>query len=367
MTNVSNGERWRTRTSGRAVRAGAPVRRRTLPDRSPRHRLRAGCSATSSSPWASGCGWISPSAPASPARADHRPRRRPAHQCRPHRTGPHHRRVHPRATSDQRPRSVERGPALAAGDGGRLDRGPERPAYHGPGRRRAGGDLLGGLKTPGQGLGLRTLAVEAVKEVQVLAAPFDVRFGTFAAGLVNAVTKSGSNRFEGSVSGYYTGRGLQGKDETGSRGEDFGPRLSMALGGPDRARPGGVLRPSRPAARQAPTGETHHRHRHDRRRRLGRRGVSAGQRHSAARGHAGRLRRGGGHHGPQSGRRAGRQLLRQGDAAAGREQPAGSLPRVQPQYAGPAGHQLPRAVRGILPRLDRVPVPRGPTSAGWRG
>ena len=80
----------------------------------------------------------------------------------------------------------------------------------------SGGDLLGGLKTPGQDFGLRTVAVEVVKEVQVLAAPFDVRYGSFAAGLVNVVTKSGSNRFEGSLSGYFTSDNLVGKDERGS-------------------------------------------------------------------------------------------------------------------------------------------------------
>ena len=100
-------------------------------------------------------------------------------------------------------------------------------------------DLLGGINPPGVGLGLRTIAVEAVKEVQVQAAPFDVRFGTFSAGLVNAVTKSGSNRFEASLVGYYTERGLQGKDDMGSRGEDFdNPEAGMTIGGPivrDRA------------------------------------------------------------------------------------------------------------------------------------
>jgi hypothetical protein len=103
----------------------------------------------------------------------------------------------------------------------------------------AGGDLLGGLKTPGRDLGLRTVAVEAVKEVQVLAAPFDVRFGSFSAGLVNLVTKSGSNRFEGALSGYITSSGLVGKDQSGSRGEEFsGFDINASLGGPilrDRA------------------------------------------------------------------------------------------------------------------------------------
>jgi hypothetical protein len=103
----------------------------------------------------------------------------------------------------------------------------------------SGGDLMGGVRTPGQALALRTLSVEAVKEVQVLAAPFDVRYGTFAAGLLEVATKSGSNRLEGSVSGYYTGRSLQGQDDTGSRGEQFDAyEISTALGGPlvrDRA------------------------------------------------------------------------------------------------------------------------------------
>lgn len=94
-------------------------------------------------------------------------------------------------------------------------------------------DLLGGVNTPGRGFGLRTIAVEALREVQILAAPFDVRFGAFTAGLVNAVTKSGSNRFEGSLVGYYTGRSLQGKDEIGSRGDAFSnPEVGLTLGGP---------------------------------------------------------------------------------------------------------------------------------------
>ena len=102
----------------------------------------------------------------------------------------------------------------------------------------SGSDLLGGVVPAGQALGLRTLAVEAVKEVQVLPAPFDVRFGNFSAGLVNAVTKSGSNQFEGSVVGYYTSRHLVGKDESGSREGNTMRDVSLTLGGPiarDRA------------------------------------------------------------------------------------------------------------------------------------
>lgn len=102
-----------------------------------------------------------------------------------------------------------------------------------------GSSFLGGVGTPGQDLGARTLSVEALEELQIVSAPFDVRFGNFAAGLVNAVTKSGTNQFEGSLSGYFADRGLVGKDPDGGRGAEFETKeLGVALGGPierDRA------------------------------------------------------------------------------------------------------------------------------------
>ncbi|MEO6056780.1 MAG: carboxypeptidase regulatory-like domain-containing protein, partial [Gemmatimonadales bacterium] len=61
----------------------------------------------------------------------------------------------------------------------------------------------GGFGTPAASSGVRTLSVEALQELQILTAPFDVRYGTFAGGLVNAVTRSGSNRWQGSFSGYF--------------------------------------------------------------------------------------------------------------------------------------------------------------------
>jgi hypothetical protein len=83
------------------------------------------------------------------------------------------------------------------------------------------------------GSGARTLSVEAVQELQVLAAPFDVRFGMFAGGLVNAVTRSGSNRWEGTVSSYLQTEGLTGRDEQGRRAEEFSSKeASVTLGGP---------------------------------------------------------------------------------------------------------------------------------------
>ena len=68
---------------------------------------------------------------------------------------------------------------------------------------------------PGGGVNARPLSIEAVKEYQVLVAPFDVRQGGFVGGLINAVTKSGTNQFHGSVFGYLQNENLVGSDTNG--------------------------------------------------------------------------------------------------------------------------------------------------------
>ena len=102
-----------------------------------------------------------------------------------------------------------------------------------------GSSALGGVGTPGQGLGARMLPVEAVKELQVLSAPFDVRFGGFAGGLLNAVTRSGSNLWQGSVTGFYSGEAMIGPTPDGSKlGEFEQGEMGFTIGGPlarDRA------------------------------------------------------------------------------------------------------------------------------------
>ena len=98
---------------------------------------------------------------------------------------------------------------------------------------------LSGFGTPGSANGVRTLSVEALRELQILIAPFDVRYGNFAGGLVNAVTRSGSNRWEGSVSSYFQNQALTGKESAGNRAAEFSTReLTFTLAGPivrDRA------------------------------------------------------------------------------------------------------------------------------------
>lgn len=96
-----------------------------------------------------------------------------------------------------------------------------------------GNSSLGLVGTPGQGLHVRTLSPEAVKELQIITAPFDVRFGNFAAGLINAVTRSGTNLFEGSIGGWYSGSSLIGRDASGERGtESDTGEFGLTLAGP---------------------------------------------------------------------------------------------------------------------------------------
>jgi hypothetical protein len=49
----------------------------------------------------------------------------------------------------------------------------------------------------------KSIPLDAVKEYQVLVAPYDVRYGDFAGALVNTVTQSGTNQLQGSVYSYW--------------------------------------------------------------------------------------------------------------------------------------------------------------------
>jgi hypothetical protein len=79
----------------------------------------------------------------------------------------------------------------------------------------------------------RALSVEAVQELQVLIAPYDVRQGGFTGGLINAVTRSGSNTLRGSAFGFMQGDALQGNDSLGNPAPEFSRRYyGFSLGGP---------------------------------------------------------------------------------------------------------------------------------------
>ena len=63
---------------------------------------------------------------------------------------------------------------------------------------------LSGSGTPGGQASTQPISLDAIQEIQVVLAPYDVTQGNFTGGGVNAVTRSGTNTVEGSV--YFFGR-----------------------------------------------------------------------------------------------------------------------------------------------------------------
>ena len=91
---------------------------------------------------------------------------------------------------------------------------------------------LGATGTPGAEVNSRSVSLEAVKELQVLLAPFDVRQGNFGGLLVNAVTKGGTNELHGSFYGYYRDQDY-GRNVPQLRATPFDrTQYGFSLGGP---------------------------------------------------------------------------------------------------------------------------------------
>ena len=67
-------------------------------------------------------------------------------------------------------------------------------------------------KLPGGG---SPISVDALEEIQVVIAPYDVRQTNFIGGGINAITKSGTNTFKGSVYGYYRNQDFRGNTVAG--------------------------------------------------------------------------------------------------------------------------------------------------------
>jgi len=80
---------------------------------------------------------------------------------------------------------------------------------------------LGSTGAPGGQVNASAVSLEAIKEFQILIAPFDVRQAGFTGGLVNAITKSGTNEFHGSIFGYLQGNDFVGKDTAGADAAAF--------------------------------------------------------------------------------------------------------------------------------------------------
>ena len=127
--------------------------------------------------------------------------------------------------------SSVRTPAIATGSGVafdgqnrvynsfQIDGGAEQDVYRG--------------QLPGRESFPRPISLEALDEIQVLVAPFDVRHGGFAGGLVNGVTRSGANVVQGSLFGYFADANLVRRGGSGGSVGDFTTwQYGGTLGGP---------------------------------------------------------------------------------------------------------------------------------------
>lgn len=74
--------------------------------------------------------------------------------------------------------------------------------------------------TNGGQTGVSPISLDAIESFQVNVAPFDVRQSGFGGGSINAITKSGTNKLEGSVYGLYRNQSLAGKTPVGIAGDD---------------------------------------------------------------------------------------------------------------------------------------------------
>jgi hypothetical protein len=91
---------------------------------------------------------------------------------------------------------------------------------------------LGSTGQPGAEVNSKSVSIDAVKEFQVLLAPFDVRQGNFGGLLLNAITKGGTNDWRGTVYHYFRNQDY-GADTPAIRGTKFNRSQSgFTLGGP---------------------------------------------------------------------------------------------------------------------------------------
>jgi hypothetical protein len=96
-------------------------------------------------------------------------------------------------------------------------------------------DLFGlaGSNTPGGQTESQPISIDAIAELELIVSPYDVRYGGFTGGGINAVTRGGTNSFDGSV--YYTFRDssyVGDGPEDLEFGEFENTQLGARIGGP---------------------------------------------------------------------------------------------------------------------------------------
>ncbi|MFN4298880.1 MAG: carboxypeptidase regulatory-like domain-containing protein [Thermaurantimonas sp.] len=88
---------------------------------------------------------------------------------------------------------------------------------------------------PGDRTGVSPISLDAIDQIQVNIAPYDVRQGLFTGATVNTVTRSGTNEFQGSIYHFFRNNNMVGRK---AKGLDFTPgqfnydQYGARLGGP---------------------------------------------------------------------------------------------------------------------------------------
>jgi outer membrane receptor protein involved in Fe transport len=88
--------------------------------------------------------------------------------------------------------------------------------------------------TPGGQASTTPISLDAIQEIQVVLAPYDITFGNFTGGGINAVTRSGTNRMEGSAYYFVRNENTVGKDPvTKTKSTSFSDKqYGLRIGGP---------------------------------------------------------------------------------------------------------------------------------------
>ncbi|AKH95653.1 TonB-dependent receptor [Elizabethkingia anophelis] len=77
------------------------------------------------------------------------------------------------------------------------------------------GGQTGTSGMPGSSTRSNSISLDAIQDVQVYIAPYDVKLGNFLGGSINAVTRSGSNNVDGSIYFYGRNAAITGKNRVG--------------------------------------------------------------------------------------------------------------------------------------------------------